>query len=332
MKRALLAVLLTIMFCGAALADAAWETGRMPYKPSLKGSVCWTGMRQYKDDNRKEMLFHSMDLSTGKISTRELGDWYLIQTDLARNGTLIARQSEGMLQIARYSKDGTWKPFLEYPYDNDYRAWNPNYSMYHSRSVLAYLDGCLYYLMSDGEREWIRRDDMKGNVHDYSTGNDASCISGSGCITGTDSQNDDFIETIDGSIFMIGRNDDKRRSYFPIAWLDDDRLLLWVRELDDNWAEYLYEYRYQDDTFTPVYNDKGEHILCETGSMGYSASINPDNGQIVQLVLWAEGYYDVPAVLKRSDGKPVFIAETQHTKTYDEYCTSIDRVIWLVAG
>ena len=332
MKRAMLVLVLLLSICGIALADAAWETGRMPYKPGLKGSVCWTGMLEYKEDNRKEMVFHSMDLSTGKISTRELDDWYLIHTDLTQNGTLIARQAEGMLQIARYSRDGTWKPFLEYAYANDYRAWDPNASMYHSRSVLAYLDGHLYYLMTDGEREWIRRDDMKGNVHDYSTGESGTCISGGGCITGYDSENDDFIETIDGSVFMIGRNDDKNRSYFPIAWIDNDRLLLWVRELDENRNEYLYEYSYQDDTFTPVYNDKGQHILCETGSMGRSASIDPANGQVVQLVLWAEGYYDVPAVLKRSTGKPVFIAETQHTKTYDEYCTGIDRISWLIGG
>ena len=337
MKRAvlvvlLLAVLLMDILTCSAFGLASWETGKMPYKPSMSGEVCWTTMREYKEDLRKEGIFHSMDLSTGKISTRPLYDWYLIQTDLSQNGTLIARHSDGILQIAQYSGKGKWSPFLEYSYDNTYTYWDASTNMNYFRSVIAYLDGRLYYMMSDGKKEWVRRDDMRGNVHDYSTGYRMSKISPSGKLDGVDADDNKVVETADGSVYIIGRNDEKNRSYFPIVWLDDDRMLVRVRELDQNWDEYLYEYSYADDKFTPVCNDKNEHILCVEGSAAYTASYNPSTTQVVQLVFWAEDFFCVPVVLNQSTGLPVFIAETEHTASYDEYCTTSDRVVWLTAG
>ena len=332
MKRAILALLLVSMLSITAFATASWETGRMPYKPSLPGKVCWTTMREYKEDDRREAIFHSMDLSTGEINTEQLDDWYLIQTDLSQNGTLIARHSDGLLQIAQYSLKGEWEPFLEYPYDNAYTNWDAATQLNYSRSVIAYIDGFLYYMMSDGSREWVRRDDMNGNVHDYATGYQTTIISPGGNLNGSDFDHNKVIETADGSVFIIGRNSEKNRSYFPIAWIDDERLLLWARELDENRKQYLYEYSYADDKFTPVCNDAGEHILSVEGSSGYATSLHPSNDQIVQLVYWAEDYFSVPTVLSKKTGLPVFIAETEHTDSYDEYCTSSDRVIWLIAG
>lgn len=272
-----------------------------------------------------------MDLSTVEIHTSELQDWYLIQADLSQTGTLIARQSNGMLQIAQYSSNGQWEPFLEYPYENAYTNWDASTQLDYARSVIAYMDGYLYYMMSDGEREWVCRDDMNGDVHDYLTGYQMTQISPSGCLIGFDIDQNRIVETANGSTFIIGRNDAKNRSYFPIAWIDDERLLLWVRELDENRDQYLYEYSYRDDQFTPVCNEDGEHIRSVKGSSGYTASYDHTTNQVVQLVYWAEDYFSVPTVLNQSTGVPVFIAETEHTDSYDEYCTSSDRVIWLIA-
>ena len=332
MKRAVLSVLISLLLCCSALAAGPWETGRLPYRRNLKGSVCWTGMRIYHEGRKAEPVFHSMDLSTGKISTRELGDWYLIQTDLRKNGTLIARHDGSTLQIAQYGDDGKWTPFLEYPVEADYTHWDTATAMNYTRPVIACQGGYLYYMMSDGEAEWVRRDDMKGHVRDYAHGFQGTVISPGGSLWGTDGDENKVVETAAGDVYIIGRNDEKNRSYFPIAWLNDERLLMWVRELDQNWDEYLYSYNFRSDSFTPVCDKKGKHILSTEGCSGFTSSLNPANGQIVQLIFWAEDFYCVPTVLDPSSGLPVFIAETEHTDKFDEHCTSSDRVSWLLPG
>lgn len=333
MKCAVLSVLLLFVFVCNAFASASWETGEMPYTPSLSGSVCWTTMRKFKDERPCEAMFHSMDLSTGEIQTRGMNDWYIIATDLSQNGTLVARQNGGLLEIAQYSSNGSWEPFLKYPYDNSYTSWDASTTMNYNRSVMAYLNGCIYYVVSDDAHEWIRCEDINGNIHDYQTGYLLTQISPNGNIDGVDGDNNRVIETMDGSVFVIGRNASwENRRYFPVAWLDDERLLMWVRKLDNGSAQYLYEYQYQDDQFTQVYNENGEPVLCVDGSDGYTSSYNPLNQQIAQLVYWAEDYFSVPTILNSATGLPVFIAETEHTDTYDDYCTSSDRITWLIPG
>lgn len=67
-------------------------------------------------------------------------------------------------------------------------------------------------------------------------------------------------------------------------------------------------------------------------SAGYTSSYDPLSQQIAQLVYWAEDYFSVPTILNPATGFTVFIAETEHTDTYDDYCTSSDRITWLIAG
>ena len=84
------------------------------------------------------------------------------------------------------------------------------------------------------------------------------------------------------------------KAFFPVAWLDNERLLMWVRRWDENGAPYmfLYEYGYRNDTFTPVCGKKGGHIPWVSGGDGFNGSYNPSTGLIVQQILWAEGFFN----------------------------------------
>lgn len=341
MKRKIILMIVVLLSIGSAMAAGSWETGEMPYIPCMDGSVCWTTTRVFKDGTRSsEPLFHSMDLSTGKIQTRALGDWYLIQTDFQHNGTLIVREIDGKLQVAEWTSAGKWVAFGEYPFESTYSFWDYNIQQDVSRSVLAYLDGYFYYLASDGETTWIRRDDMQGEYYDYVVvPYYLPTFSPSGNLFTVFTINNDrncIIETTDGNIF-IPLEKKENLTLTPVVWIDDECILVWATDLDErskdpiHYASEMNLYRWTDDSLTPVLSNAGTPVVATKGSGGFSYSYDPETERVVQLIYWAEDFYCVPTVMNISDGTATFIAETEHTSEYDEYCRSWDVVAWLIA-
>lgn len=329
-KLALLMVLcLLLVFCHNAFAydlQYAWETRKLPSDGSLRGVICWTGMRRYKSDDLNEPVLHIMDLSTGEIQTQPRDTWYLIQTDYRANGTLIARQIEGKLQIAQWTAENRWETMLEYPFVSAYQRFAPGACKTYDNAVVAYMNGYLYYRSSRDGEMYLHRDDLQGNVYTYSL-SIGGPISPNGVIVGENAERVFCIEEAGGKQELV--RCEECYSFSPSVWLDDDRLLAWVRT--DRDAELtLYMYDRSTQSLNPYLNGNGDLILYESGSEGNAGSIDPNSGNVLQMTLRGEGFYNVPTILNLTTGKPVFLAETEHTEEFDEFC-EFDIAVWLIA-
>lgn len=332
MRRVIALLILCLMvmnLCCSALAYTpwyAWETQKMPYSAKLQGMICWTGVRVYKDNGLIQPVLHTMDLSTGVIQTKPREEWYLIQTDYRSNGTLMARQIENRIQIVQWNMESNWEPLLEYPFVGTYEQYGPGASMSYDDAVVAYMNGCLYYRSSESGETHLHRDDLHGNVFAYSLVNTTGPISPSGTLASRNGEGILCIEKVGGEPEIIA--DNGYYSLRPVVWLDDDRLLIWVRSNKEA-AMTLYLYECSTQSMDPFMTAHGDMILYEYGSEGFSASVDPSSGNILQMVLCGEGFYDVPTILDLTTGKPVFVSETEHTKEYDEFCEH-DIAVWLI--
>ena len=330
-KLALLLVLcLSRAFCHSAFPydlQYAWETRRLSYDGSLQGVICWTGMRRYKSGDLKEPVLHIMDLSTGDIQTQPRDMWYLIQTDYRANGTLIARQIEGKLQIAQWTAENRWEAMLEYPFVSANKRFAPGAYMTYDNAIVAYMNGYLYYRSTQDGEIYLHRDDLHGNVYTYSL-SIGGPISPNGTIVGENAERAFCIEDAGGKQELVRCGE--CYSFSPCVWLDDDRLLAWVR-MDRDAELTLYMYDRSTHNLNPYLNGNGELILYETGSEGNAGSVDPNSGNVLQMMLCGEGFYNVPTILNLTTGKPVFLAETEHTEDFDEFC-EFDIAAWLIAG
>ena len=321
--------LTVVYFCCHALASSpsfAWETHKMPYSLKLQGIICWTGVREYKSNGLKEPVLHTMDLSTGVIQTQPRDGWYLIQTDYHTNGTLLARQTNGKIQIAQWTRDGSWKPLLEYPFVNTYKQFGAGAAINYDDAVIAYMNGYLYYRSSDSGETHLHRDDLRGNTYTYSLANTTGPISPRGNLASWNDEGILCIEEVDGKVEIIPHSG--YYSLRPFVWLDDGQLLLWV-QTEKEAVKTLYLYECNTQSLDPYKTTNGDMIYYEYGSEGFSASVDPSNGNILQMVLCGEGFYNVPTILDLTTGKPVFVSETEHTEVYDEFCEH-DIAVWLI--
>lgn len=284
-----------------------------------EGRVVWSSDANYYDKEGKQhstFIWHMLNLKTGKYSTDESRDSYIIMDDGTIEGFLAAKEEDGYVTVynvkSGYESEMIFKSSLD-----DGFVMETGLPM----SIRAYMDGYLYYIEYvevDGEPEWrLKRTNLEGDEYTYAherAWEVAICKNGT-CAYGDVGGDKIFIESPDKGVFVTldGGQVDGLDWMALGTWLSENKLLFWGSRPDEK-GGVLYLYNIKTGKTKKYLDEKGNEITYSGGVYPLYSTMNINDDKELAVYMeepggWDSGFFEEPYLLDLKTG--------EYTELYD---------------
>lgn len=260
-----------------------------------EGRVVWSSDAEYYDEEGKmhsTFIWHMLNLKTGKYTTDESRDSYIIMDDGTIEGFLAAKEEDGYVTVynvkSGYESEILFTCSLEegYPLGTGLPM-----------TVRAYMDEYLYFIQrrekGSGYEYVLKRKNMKGDEYEYSAydGMEVALYKNGTCAWVTEDETEMHIESPDRRVFMTlnAQDADGAVKLRTAAWLNEKRLLFWAFMTGD-YDGILYSFNVETGKVKKYTDEKGGDIIIPGGRYPYGIMMDVNDKYV--LYMDHDGYGD----------------------------------------
>jgi len=293
---------------------------------SFSGFLYWNVLRQYKDTSQNPAyIIRSMDLLNGNTTDLQIPG-YLLQDDVPSK-IVFAQETENKIVVYEADLEGNSEHLFTVKGINSYSIESVPYS------AQAYYGGYLYFLQFDPAltEYTFERINLDGDHYIYQT--TFGCLSREGLYATCDfEKNIIIIENPATETLSEMQTPELASSHSIMAiitWLDHETILFSSTYRENNQQKYILHWYNINTKESGVYTDnEGRPFTmyladcCDYYSEGNLLAYR-------DMLPGEDDYYGVPAIIDLNNGQNHVLAETMHTKEYDEFCYPGYKTIWL---
>jgi hypothetical protein len=313
MKRAMVLALCLMLMAGNAYAKKdpffVYDADEHDYE----GRVVWSSDVTYRDNEGNDhdaFIWHTLNLKTGKYTTDEMRDSYIIMDDGSCEGFLTAREKDGCVSVFNVTDGYNSKLLFAYA-PEDGALLNE----YLRITVRAYMEDYLYYLERRAvdpqisptryERRFIRSD-MHGDTYTYTAKNAGVLYKNGTCAWEIEGESALCVESPDRGVFktLTAQEVDGAERVRPAVWLSEKKLLFWAFK-PGKLEGTLYLLNIETGKVKKYLDKRGEEITNAGGYEPYSVmmDINEEKELVVYMQDPADEVYCEPILWDLESGK-----------------------------
>jgi hypothetical protein len=318
MKRAMVLALCLMLMAGSAYAKKdpffVYDADAHDYE----GRVVWSSDVTYSDNEGNDydaFIWHTLNLKTGKYTTDEMRDSYIIMDDGSCEGFLTAREKDGCVSVFNVKNGYDSELLFTYALDEGYFTC---FSM--PMTVRGYMEGYLYYIdrlnTEEGYVWLLSRTDMQGDEYTYSApnGTHLALYKNGTCAWRTEDESVLCVESPDRGVFktLAAQDTDGAERVRPSVWLSEKKLLFWAFK-PGKWEGTLYLLNIETGKVKKYLDKKGEEITNAGGYNPYLVmmDINEEKELVVYFEVFADEVYSEPMLMDLTNG--------EYTRLYGTY-------------
>ena len=335
-------VLALMLAAGAALAEKNAHYVYDADEHDYEGRVVWSSDVRFYDQKGKShegYIWHTLNLKTGKYTTDEMRDSYIIMDDGSYEGFLTARD-EGDYVAVYNVKSGYESKMIFAFVPNDVERLDDNIEV----KVLGYMDEYLYYyeyrrIPDESPHGSLKRTDKHGDEYSYLLfGNGHYVLNRNGtCAWELYDKPAIGIESPEKGIFLeLSAEDvDGAEGLLPVTWLSENKLLFWALRYN-KFEGVMYSLNIETGAVKKYTDKKGDEI--KTGGCAPYLSIvdiNAEKKLAVYIYSYDVAYCD-PVLWEMDKGEFTVLYRTlslSHSGSYrkkiDEICSSDMIAVWI---